>query len=316
MTTTASTQPAEQLPGGAEWQLRSGPYAAVITSVGATLRSLTYDGRDLVVPFSATSIRPSYRGAVIAPWPNRIAGGRYAYAGKTHQLPINDIATGAALHGLVHWVRWDLNQVTDSRIVLSHSIVPQSGYPFIVKLRIAYELRGQGLSARLVADNPTAEPVPYGCCPHPYLSAGPAGLDDWELLLSARSRIDVDQRLTPIGAQDVQAVDCDFRTAAAIGSRQIDHAFTGLSPDHDHRFTVSLRDRTNRTGVRMSWGSWGQWVQLHTADGPEAGNRVGLAVEPMSCPPNAFNGLSGPPLLHPRQFFEADWNISDLPPRT
>src|SRR4029450_3595925 len=118
----------------------------------------------------------------------------YAYARQTQQLRISDIATGAALHGLVHWVRWDLNQVTDSRIVLSHSIVPQSGYPFIVKLRIAYELSGQGLSARLVADNPTAEPVPYGCCPHPYLSAGPAGLDDWELLLSARSRSDGDQR--------------------------------------------------------------------------------------------------------------------------
>ena len=222
----------------------------------------------------------------------------------------------AALHGLVHWVRLDVNQVTDSRIVLSHSIVPQNGYPFTVKLRIAYGLTRQGLSARLVANNPTAEPVPYGCCPHPYLSAGTAGLDDWELLLSARSRIDVDQRLTPIGEQHVQAVDADFRTGAAIGSRQLDHAFTGLSPDHDRRFTASLRDRTNGTGVRMSWGSWGRWVQLHTADGPEAGNRVGLAVEPMSCPPNAFNEPSGPPLLHPRQFFEADWDISDLPPRT
>jgi hypothetical protein len=64
-------------------------------------------------------------------------------------------------------------------------------------------------------------------------------------------------------------VDADFRTGAAIGSRQLDHAFTGLSPDHDRRFTASLRDRTNGTGVRMSWGSWGRWVQLHTADGPK-----------------------------------------------
>jgi aldose 1-epimerase len=312
MTTTVLTQGAEELPSGAEWQLRSGRYAATITSVGAALRSLTYEGRDLVVPFSATSIRPSYRGAVIAPWPNRIAGGRYRYAGKTHQLPINDIATGAALHGLVHWVRWDLNQVTDSRIVLSHSIVPQNGYPFTVKLRIAYGLSRQGLSATLVAHNPMAEPVPYGCCPHPYLSAGPAPLDDWELLLSARSRIAVDQRLTPIGEQHVQEVDADFRTGAVIGSRQLDHAFTGLSPDHDQRYTASVRDRTNGTAVRMSWGSWGRLVQLHTADGPDAGNRVGLAVEPMSCAPNAFNEPSGPPLLEPRQFFEAEWNISDL----
>ena len=54
-----------------EWQLLSGDYRAVISAVGATVRELTYRGRDLVVPFDAAQVRPFYRGALIAPWPNR-----------------------------------------------------------------------------------------------------------------------------------------------------------------------------------------------------------------------------------------------------
>jgi len=64
-----------------EWRISSQGYAAVITAVGASLRELQFRGRDLVVPFDAGAVRPLYRGAVIAPWPNRIADGRYDFDG-------------------------------------------------------------------------------------------------------------------------------------------------------------------------------------------------------------------------------------------
>ena len=62
-------------PSGIQHALRAGDYEAVIASVGASLRSLTYDGRDLVVPFEADEVRPAYRGATLAPWPNRVVDG-------------------------------------------------------------------------------------------------------------------------------------------------------------------------------------------------------------------------------------------------
>ena len=66
---------------GTQHALRAGDYEAVISSVGASLRSLTFDGRDLTVPFDADEVRPSYRGATLAPWPNRIVDGLYTFAG-------------------------------------------------------------------------------------------------------------------------------------------------------------------------------------------------------------------------------------------
>ena len=52
-------------------------YRAEIASIGATLRALTFEGRDLVIPFDADEVRPAHRGATLAPWPNRIVDGRF-----------------------------------------------------------------------------------------------------------------------------------------------------------------------------------------------------------------------------------------------
>ena len=66
---------------GEQHVLRAGEYDAIVASVGASLRSLTYRGRDLVVPFDADELRPGFRGATLAPWPNRIVDGRYTFGG-------------------------------------------------------------------------------------------------------------------------------------------------------------------------------------------------------------------------------------------
>jgi aldose 1-epimerase len=42
---------------GTDVTLRHGAYEAHIASVGASLRALTFDGRDLVVPFAADEVR-------------------------------------------------------------------------------------------------------------------------------------------------------------------------------------------------------------------------------------------------------------------
>ena len=52
---------------GTQYTITAGDYEATIASVGATLRSLTYRGRDLVVPFEPDIVRPFFRGATLAP---------------------------------------------------------------------------------------------------------------------------------------------------------------------------------------------------------------------------------------------------------
>lgn len=302
---------AEVTPGGPEWRLQADGYNAVVTAVGASLRRLRRDERDLVVPYRADEVRPVYRGALMAPWPNRIVDGRYTVHGIHHQLPINEVERGHALHGLVPWIRWEPVDVGKDRLVLHHDLVAQPGYPFPLRLRASFELGSAGLTTRLRATNLGEDAAPYGACFHPYLKPGDGRVDEWELTLPAGRRLEVDDRLSPLIEEPVERVDCNFRAGALIGGRQIDHAFTGLTRDDAGRTSVRVVDPATGRRVEVSWGGWANWVQIHTADRPEpAMNRVGLAVEPMNCPPDAFNLPGGPPMLDPGETHTAEWTIS------
>ena len=76
------------IPTGRQLTLQHGAYAAVVTELGASLRQLTWRDRPLVVGFGQDELPIGYQGAVLAPWPNRIADGRYTFrrGGNSRQL--------------------------------------------------------------------------------------------------------------------------------------------------------------------------------------------------------------------------------------
>src|SRR5437763_86737 len=86
----------------------------------------------------------SGRGQVLAPWPNRLAGGRYEWEDDELQLPVNEVATGSAIHGLVRWGSWHAVEHEAARVVLEHVLHPQPGYPFALRLRVEYRLSASG----------------------------------------------------------------------------------------------------------------------------------------------------------------------------
>lgn len=300
-------------PHGEQWPLAAAGYTATITEVGATLRELSYDGRPLVAGFGADQIRPVYRGAVLAPWPNRIADGTYEFDGVRHQLALTEPARSNALHGLVAWVPWNLVDHSPHRVVLGHRLFPQDGYPFRLDLRVAYELSDAGLTVELEATNVGDAAAPYGCAPHPYLVAGPGRVDDWTLELPAAEYLEVTpDRLLPVKVSSVEGTPFDFRTPRTIGTTFIDHAFTRIAFEADGKAHARLRCGDG-TGVEMTWDETCPWVQVHTADRPEPDlHRSGLAVEPMTCPPDAFNSGTDLVVLQPGEHHTARWVIAAL----
>lgn len=73
-------------PTGRQIALQAAGYRAVVTEVGGHLRELTWHGRPLVRGFAADQPAPLYSGAVLAPWPNRIANGAYSFQGQQFQV--------------------------------------------------------------------------------------------------------------------------------------------------------------------------------------------------------------------------------------
>ncbi|MBX0300078.1 aldose 1-epimerase family protein [Cryobacterium sp. 1639] len=297
---------------GLQYTISHGDYSATIASIGASLRRFTWQGRDLVVPFDVDEVRPGYRGAVLAPWPNRVVDGSYTFDGVAYQLPLTEPSRSHALHGLVCWADWSLEARTTDAVTLRTTIVPSDGYPHRVTVGVTYRLDDDGLTSRVTADNLGATTAPYGTGPHPYLVAGPGSVDDWTLQFPADSYLTVTpERLSPVAVASVDSTpEFDFRAPRLIGDTFIDHAFTAIARDADGEASVTVTSPVG-TGVRMSFGAELPWLQVHTADRPAPEpSRIGLAVEPMTCPPDAFSTGEDLVRLAPGASHSASWTIA------
>ncbi len=305
------------LPTGEQWTIRHGDHEAVVVEVGGGLRSYTFRGRDVLAGYSPDERCPGGRGQLLMPWPNRVRDGRYTFAGEAHQLAITEPERGNAIHGLVRWALWSvLEQSMDSMdtITLGCRLRPQQGWQGCLDLSVTYALTDSGLSVTPRARNVGAAAVPFGFGAHPYLSVGEDRVDEVELAIPAAAALEVDDRLLPIGLVGVAGTDQDFRQRRLLGALALDTAFTNLAAaDADGRWRVSLtHPRTGRAVSLWADAEAYPWLQVFTGDSLPAANRrtSGIAVEPMTCPPDAFNSEVDLLDLEPGQEFAAPWGIT------
>ncbi|WP_231367241.1 aldose-1-epimerase [Schaalia sp. ZJ405] len=290
---------------GTEITLQSGDYTARIVTVGAGLAGLTLQGHDLIIGHSVDELPPSYLGKTLMPWPNRISRGTYTWEGQTYEVPVNEFSTGAALHGFMCWEDWRVVHADHDSATLGALISPRYGYPWALEAWVTYAVHStRGLTVTLSAKNVGSEPAPYGVSSHPYLSVDGKTVDQCELTVPADLVLEVDENLAPVATRSVTDLDVDFRSSHTIDARRIDHAFTGLP---DTEWTVSLRDPD--TGLTSSLSANVPWVQVFSGDHPALA-RSGAAVEPMTCPPDAFNSGEDVIVLAPGESHTLTFTIS------
>ncbi|WP_370416385.1 gluconokinase, GntK/IdnK-type [Streptomyces fradiae] len=307
------TPPAESPgPTGATWRLVRGEQSAVVVQLGGALREYVVNGRPLLDGFSAGSAITGGRGQLLVPWPNRVGDGRYRFDGRSLQLPLTEVEKSNAIHGLLRWTLWRLLARTEDSVLLGTTLCPQPGYPFLLDVRVEYRLGPDGLSTAVHATNTGTEPAPYGVGQHPYLTIGTDLVDSAVLTVPARYLLRTDDRGLPDGWEAVDGTPYDFRTARPIVELRLDTAFTGLDRSPDGRATVRLAHPSGRHGVDLWLGEGTRWVQVYTGDTlPEAAERRrAVAVEPMSCPPDAFRSGTDLTVLRPGATHVLRWGLS------
>jgi aldose 1-epimerase len=224
---------------------------------------------DGLLGYGVDEMAAAGRGQVLAPWPNRIEGGTYTFDGEELQLALTEPAKGNAIHGLVRWANWRCVDHGEAHVTMEHTLHPQPGYPFAVLLRVTYSLGEHGLTVETYARNEGTGTAPFGTGQHPYFAGAPLA-DDLE-------------------------VEIDGKTFV-IGDRKLDE-------------TIQPKTPRIRVGDRVLWFEPPyRWVQLFTGDHPLV-ERRGFAVEPMTCPPNAFRTGEGLIRMEPGQELHARWGI-------
>ncbi|MFB9253595.1 aldose 1-epimerase family protein [Sphaerisporangium melleum] len=297
-------------PTGEQHTIEAGGLRAVVTEVGAGLRALTHDGRPLVMGYSEHQAPPGSAGLPLLPWPNRVQDGRYTFDGQERQLALTEPKFGNAAHGFTRTLPWRVLSRDEASITLGLRLFPQAGYPHILDLTVSYALDATGLTVEIGARNMGDTPAPYGFGAHPYLSV-PGPLEDAVLELPAAEWLTVDERKIPVERRAVEGTPYDFRTAHPIGDVVLDTAFTGLTRDGDGLVRVRLTTGDGTHGVELWAGEGVEWLQVFTGDSlTGSARRAGLAVEPMSCPPNAFRTGEDVIRLDPGAAVTHRWGIS------
>jgi aldose 1-epimerase len=290
-------------------EIASGAQRVGVIALGGGLRSYEVAGRPLLDGFPAGERPTSGRGQVLAPWPNRIEDGSYEFDGKRMQLPLTEPEHGNAIHGLVRNSNWNIVDLEAHRVLLDYALEPQPGYPFTLGLSIEYSLSDSGLTVQTTAWNLGLEVCPYGSGQHPYLTLGTPTVDQLRLEVPADVVLLSNERGIPVDSESVAGTGYDFRAGRAIGGTVLDNGFAGLAHDEDGRARILLDDPDSGAGATLWVDEAYPFVMIFTGDPLPDVARRSLAVEPMTCPPNAFRTGDSLILLKPGETTASTWGI-------
>jgi aldose 1-epimerase len=298
-------------PSGRQVELASGAQRAVVTEVGAGLRTYTVDGIDVLDGYAAPEMCNGGRGQLLIPWPNRIRDGKYRFGGADHQTPLSEPERGNAIHGLVRWANWELEQRAPDSVVATYVLHPQIGYPFTLGLQVDYALSSTGLRVEVAATNLGSEPLPYGAGQHPYFTVDTDRVDAAVLRVPATSVLDADERGIPTGRSVLVAdTERDYWQPRQIGTAVIDSCYADLERDHDGVGRVALEHPDGSPRITVWVNAGFRFVMVFTGDTLEpARRRRGVAIEPMTCAPDAFRSGLGLQVLEPGEQSTALWGV-------
>jgi aldose 1-epimerase len=265
-------------PSGRQFEIRHGNQRACVVEVGGGLRTYSVGDRHVLDGYTAGEMCQSARGQVLAPWPNRIEEGAYEFDGRQLQLPLTEPAARNAIHGLVRFMTWRVVEQETGRVLVELLLHPQPGYPFALLLRNDVRLGDEGLEVRTSAENVGETACPFGLGHHPYIAA-------------------------PTGKVDDVAFRLPGRELQLVGDAKLDDTFGDLERDGEGIARVQI------DGTTVWMDSAYRYVLLFSGDLPDVGRRS-LAVEPMTCPRNAFRTGEALIRLEPGDHFEGRWGIT------
>ncbi|MGW2288288.1 aldose epimerase family protein [Streptomyces phaeochromogenes] len=240
------------------------------------------------------------RAGLLAPFPNRVADGRYHHGGHDHDLLPGVVGDRLIYHGFAREAPFRIVGATatadSARLLLrSTSIRPgrYPGYPFALDLDVEYTIGRRELGIEIRARNVGGTTAPYAAGWHPYFTLSrPRPIDDLVLQIPADTLIRTDASLIPLRGKEAllpldRCPDLDFRTPRRLGDAVIDACFADLAPEPGGRTETVLSDPA--TGEELRLWQYGGYLHVFTGDTLARDRRTSIALEPVEATTDAFN---------------------------
>jgi aldose 1-epimerase len=210
--------------------------AKIMPSAGASLFSLVYNGVELIMgPESLADFNGASRGnPVLYPAPNRVAGGKFSFEGRTFDFGLND--GDRWLHALVRDIPWEYEVLpaTGSGVAVHCWVDFSPGtalfekFGFDHRLNLTFTLDSEGLLATYKVENRGDLTLPYGFALHPYFTF-PGPRDSAYLCVPARKHMEA-VNLMPTGKlEELEGKPWDITKPVPVPSLVLDDVYWGMT---------------------------------------------------------------------------------------
>lgn len=289
-----------------DWHLTAAPH-------GASLRGLSRAGAPVITPYTGAANKVGGQGDVLIPFPGRVAGGSYTFAGTPYQMDLNDKETPSAIHGFLRLTLWDVSAQTDSSVTFTTTLAADAhpGYPFALSVSLTYALSDTGLTTSFEIENTGDKPAPVAAGFHPYFSTGSALINTDTLVVPFASYLEF-QNLLPTGnVLPVEGTEFDFRQPRSVGEIVLNICYLHPIRDADGLLRIRLSDSAAQKSVTVWMDAAFDYVVLYSGDPlPNDHRRKSLAIEPMTCGADAFNHTEwGLVTLVPGETLTGNWGV-------
>ncbi|MFT5306684.1 MAG: aldose 1-epimerase [Chitinophagales bacterium] len=271
--------------------LQLGEYSCeIIANYGAALRSYKFRETEFVDGYSQPIEieKQKYKGVILAPFPNRIAEARYAFQKEDYKLAINREKEGLALHGLLYQKPFEVVQQKGHEAILRYNYTGlEEGYPFPFSLTVTYSLKKDGcLKISSTAEN-KGEYMPFGLGWHPYFKMN-SSVDYLKLEMPPCLHVELNESLLP--TRELKPFNTE-KCILNLAEHNFDDCFQLSSSDD-----LSFKLMSDQFELQLSAESLKEfpYFQLYTPK-----DRKSIAIEPMTCAPDAFNNEMGLIVLKP-----------------
>ena len=254
-------------------EMKAISYGGIITALRVPDRNGKLD--DIVLGFDSLEpylTQPTFFGALIGRYGNRIGNAQFTLDGKTYKLAANN--NGQSLHGGVKGfdkVLWAVEPIGNNGLAFTRTSPDgEEGYPGTLKVRVTYTLTDKN---ELVVEYhaTTDKATPVNLTQHSYFNlAGQASGDilGHELMLNADRYTPVNDKLIPTGElAPVEGTPFDFRKPTAIGAR-INNAHPQLKAGsgYDHNWVLNRKGTGLETAARVREPKTGRTLEITTTE--------------------------------------------------
>lgn len=259
---------------------------AFVPAFGANILSLQFNNTEILWGFeneAQLTANDKSRSIHLAPFPNRIKNGKYTFEVTAYQLSFNKLKENNAIHGFVWNKKFEVISTHAEKDFASITLKyiynsSELGFPFPFELLYEYTLNKNSFSMKIEAINKGRTNMPFGLGWHPYFTLG-TDVREWQLQLPECNILGADERLIPTGGRNSYS---SFLQLETIGNTHFDTAFE-LTDKQDFFETKIFSEKINNT-ISIKQSNIFKYLQVYIPP-----NRNSIAIEPMTCPANAFN---------------------------